>query len=81
MESRIASADHPVETLEPPVVRDQIICQPVEQFGMSGALALETKIIGGGDDSTTEVLLPNPVDNDTCKQVTRPPFGVGHPVG
>ena len=41
----------------------------VEEIGMSGEFALETEVVGGGDDAASEVMVPNAVDDDAGEEV------------
>jgi len=47
---------------------DEVPGEMVEQFGMGGAFAEETEIVGGGNDSATEEMMPDAVDQDACDQ-------------
>ena len=55
--------------------------EPVEKFGVGGALALGTEIVWGGDDAAAEVLLPDAVDDDAGEEVAGAVFGIGDPIG
>ena len=64
----IAQHHEPVEVLERPAVFDQLDGQPVEQFGVGRGFAVGAEVVGRGDDSAAEVVLPEPVDDDAGRQ-------------
>ena len=51
----------PVHLLDAPATLDEGVGQPIEQFGVRGALAVDAKVGSGGDDAAPKVLLPNAI--------------------
>ena len=60
--------DEPVQVLDAPVVSDELRGQPVQQLRVAGQSARKTQIAGCFDDSPTEVVVPDPVHHDACRQ-------------
>ena len=58
--------------------RDKFGRQPVEQLGMGGRLAQPAEIAGRADQAATEMILPDPVDDDASRQRI---VGPGQPSG
>ena len=51
----------------------QFPCKIVEQLGMRGRLALNTEIVGGGDDAPAKVPGPDSIDHDARRErIVRP---------
>ena len=48
---------------------------------MGGECSLEPKVVGGGDDAASEVVVPDAVDDDAGEEVTGAVVDIGHPVG
>ena len=65
-----------VQRLHAPAVLNQESRQPVQQFGMGGAGAVEAKITGGFYQAGAKVPLPNTVHNHAGEQRVG---GVGNP--
>ena len=53
----------------------------VEEFGLGWEFALETEVVGRGDDAASEVMVPNAVDDDAGEEVACAVFRIGDPVG
>ena len=57
--------------LDAPAVLDEVAGQPVEQFGMRGALAHLAEIVGRADDAFAEMMLPDAIDHHARGQRIR----------
>ena len=68
-----------MDGFEPPSTTDEFARQPIEQFGVRGLGSLDSEIIGRGDESLTEMVLPQTIDDDSGEQVAGTVGGVGHP--
>ena len=67
-----------MDRLEPPAVLDERRRQPVEQFGMAGAVALGAEVVDRLHQPGAEVVLPEPVDDHPGRQRM---LGRGQPAG
>src|ERR1043166_6639518 len=59
--------DKPVHFLDAPTVFDEVMGQPVEQFGMSWPLPHLAEIVGRGDEALAEMPLPDAIDHHACR--------------
>ena len=57
-----------MQPLKRPGAVEKISRQPIQQLGMRGAISVEAEIAGGSDDSSAEMVVPNPVDNHATHQ-------------
>ena len=62
---RVAEDDQAVNRLQPPAAFDERGREPVEQFRMTGTFSLQSEIIGRLDEADSEMLLPQPIDDDS----------------
>ena len=69
-----------MDVLEAPAVVNQLKGEPVEQFRLLRFLALQSKVVGCGDDALAQVVLPYTVDDDPRQQVSGTGFRVSDPV-
>ena len=70
--------DHPLhQRLDVPARVDELARQPVEQFGMTGPLALHAEVVAGLDQALTEQLLPEAIDHHARGQRM---VGLGEPL-
>ena len=53
-------------------------CEPVEEFGMRGFFADATEVVGGFDEASSEVVLPDAVDDAAPGQGV---VGMNDPIG
>ncbi len=67
-----------MQMFETPAVLDQLGGQPVEQFGMRGAAAVEAEVVGRIDQAHAEVIMPQPIDDHPREQRI---VGMGDPRG
>ena len=67
-----------VDGLEAPAAGHEIAREPIEQLGMRGRVADDAEIAGRGDDAAAEMVLPEPIDDDACRQGM---IGAGEPCG
>ena len=61
-----------------PAAFDEGVGQPVEQFGVRGAFAVDAKVGSGGDDAAPKVLLPNAIHHHPRREWI---FRRGDPLG
>ena len=57
-----------MDRFKPPTCGDQFGGEPVQQLGVRRGLAAYTKVAGRRDQASTEVKLPQPIDNDSHGQ-------------
>jgi len=60
--------DQAVDVLDAPSFFDELARQPVEQVGMGRALAARAEILGRLHQADAEMLLPEPIDDDACRE-------------
>src|SRR2546423_1257992 len=73
-----AEQDQAMQRLHAEAVFDELIGEPVEELGMSGTAAHAAKIVRGGDDAGSEMILPDAIDHHARRQRIRRfcnPFG------
>ena len=63
---------------ETPVVANQLVGEPVEELGVGRWASTNTEVTGGFDQSGTEMMIPDPIDDDSGEK--RVP-GVSDPAG
>ena len=66
-----AEQDQPVQRLHPESALDKLIGQPVEQFRMAGTASHPAEIVGGRDNTGSEVILPDPIHHHSRSQGIR----------
>ena len=66
----VARKNLSMELLDRPPLADEICRQPIEQLGMRGRLAVDTKIAGSPNQPFTKVKLPNSIDDHARRQRT-----------
>ncbi len=66
---------------EPPAIVDQLLGQPVKQFGMRGPFTLEAEVARRADDAPAHVVLPEPIDDDSSKELASTGIKIRHPTG
>ena len=62
-----------------PAVGNKLRCQPIEQFRMRGFDRPDAEIVWRGDDPLTEMVFPEPVDDNSGRQwivFSRQPLGL-----
>ena len=74
-----AGQQQPMNRLQPPTAIEQSLGQPIEKFRVAGILALGPEVVGRSNQATTEVMVPEAIDNDPGQQVPGSAFGIGHP--
>src|SRR5207245_800761 len=52
-----------MQRLEAPAAADELVSQPVEQFGMAGGITEPAQVAGRGDEAAAKMLLPDAVDD------------------
>ena len=65
---RLGKNDLANRSFQGPTMVDQVMRQPIEQLLMAGGRALQAEVVGAGYDAATEVMLPQPVDQNPCGQ-------------
>lgn len=65
---RIAGDYQPVDFLHRPAGIHQFDCQPVEQFGVTGCLAVAAEIVRAGDNRPAEMPQPDMIDGHARRQ-------------
>ena len=75
---RARQHDSPMQGLDRPTVGDEPGGKPIEQVGVARRPALLAEVVGRGDQTSAEVMLPDAIDHHARKQGV---FRVGHPVG
>ena len=66
----IGSQNQPVQCLEAPFLFHELGCQKVQQFWMRGPVAVDAKVAGCPNQPFAEMMLPNPIHDDTgCQWV------------
>jgi hypothetical protein len=56
-----------MQMFDGPIVINQFLRQPVEQFGVAGWHAVETEVAGGFYQANTKVRLPHAVHDDSSR--------------
>ncbi len=62
----VAEEDEAVDGLEAPLVFEELVGEPVEEFGVGGSVAAEAKVARCGNDAGAEVMMPEAVDDDSA---------------
>ncbi len=62
----VAEEDEAVDRFEAPLVFEELIGEPVEEFGVGGSITAESKVAGCGNDACSEVVMPEAVDDDSA---------------
>ena len=70
-----------VDRFESPTAMHQFDGQPIEQLGMSRSHPLRAEITRRGDNSPSQVMLPEAVDDHPGEQLTSSVIDVGDPIG
>ena len=66
---------------EIPSVDDEVLGKVVEESGVGRECSLQAEVVWGGDDSASEVVVPDAVDDDAGEEVAGSVFDIGDPVG
>ena len=74
-----ARHDELVNRLQPPASADEFSGQPIEEFLIGGPVPDAAEIIAGFDQSDTEVVLPETVDDHPRQQGSSPLVNVREP--
>src|SRR6187401_2042785 len=67
-----------MQRFQTPVLVDEIICEPVEQFRVGRFAATVAEVVWGRNDSLAEMVVPNSIGNDTRRERI---FGISKPFG
>ena len=60
--------DRPVQRLDRPSRRNELMSQPIEQFRVAWSIAQSAKIAGSRNQSAAEMVLPDSIDHCACGQ-------------
>src|SRR6185436_1807613 len=60
--------DQTVHRLHTPVAVHELDSKPMQQFGMRRLFALRTEVLARFDQAASEILLPDAVDSNPCRQ-------------
>ncbi len=74
----IGLQNEPVHRFDAPTALDKPGGQPVDELRVVGAGAVTAKIVGGPDQSSAEMVLPDPIDHHPGRQRV---FRAGNPLG
>ena len=70
-----------MERLDSPATLDELVRQRLEQLWMGRGIPANAKVAGRPHEALAEMLMPNPVDDDSSQQRPTTPLGIRDPIG
>ena len=69
-----------MKPFQSPAMLDQVRRHPFQQVGMRWTISLDTKVIDRPHDAAAHVMVPDTVDDHTCRKSSGTLVGIGDPV-